>query len=77
MIRVPQLGSDPQIFATRGARLHDLLEAFANRVFVSIVARAIEMAIAGAGGFFDQCGRIGAIDLPHTQPDDGHLAVAR
>jgi hypothetical protein len=72
VVRVPQLGRNPQLLALAHALGKEALERRADRLLVPIVAGAVEVAVARRDGVVDDLrGHVGR-RLPHPEADHRH-----
>jgi hypothetical protein len=67
VIRVPQLRRDPQVASLADSVAENSTQPFADFCFVAVIARAVEVAVTGTGGFDDDVGSGRAIDFPETE----------
>jgi hypothetical protein len=76
VVRVPQFGGDPQVFAAAGARRQCGADAGPDFGFVAVVEGAIQVPVARADRLLHQVrGRLPS-DFPQTQPHDRHPVSA-
>ena len=59
VVRVPQLGRDPELFPRHQPLLDGLLDSHAHLGFVAVVARAVQVAVALPDRGCDRNGRNG------------------
>ena len=67
MVRVPELGSDPQVISADRPRLQHSLQAVSYFHFITVITGAIEVSIANFGSVDHDIRSQAFIDLPKPQ----------
>mmetsp|Transcript_40216 Transcript_40216/g.88298 ORF Transcript_40216/g.88298 Transcript_40216/m.88298 type:complete len:210 (-) Transcript_40216:1034-1663(-) len=75
VVRIPQLGRDPQLLATHEALVDGAPDPLSHLRLVAVVAGAVEVPVAGTDGSDHRVGAHVARRLPQPKPDGGQPVV--